>query len=189
MTLASNKAKFTPEDLLTMPDAVSYELVDGNLVERKMGTESSMIAVAIATILTNFVKGKKLGFIAGADCGYQCFRDDPNKLRKPDVSFIRAGRLPNNRPPKGHTKIAPDLAVEVLSPGDLVSEVDEKIEDYLGAGVKLIWVVSPETKKVRIHRPTGAAAGPISVLSDSETISGEDVLPGFGCRVGEFFEI
>src|SRR5205814_2501433 len=139
--------------------------------------------------LINFIKGKKLGFVAGADCGYQCFKEEPNKLRKPGVSFIRAGRVPNDRPPKGYSKIAPDLAVEVLSPGDLASEIEEKVEEYLGAGVKLVWIVYPETKKLHVRRPPGAGAGPISVLSESETLSGEDVLPGFNCRVGEFFDI
>jgi Uma2 family endonuclease len=77
----------------------------------------------------------------------------------------------------------------VISPGDFGSEIDEKVEEYRRAGVKLIWVVYPETKKAYVHRPAGAAAGPISVLSESETISGEDVLSGFSCRVGEFFDI
>lgn len=189
MTTTIAKTRFTPDDLLNLPDAVNYELIDGNLVERKMGTESSVIAATIITILNMFIRGKRRGFVAGADCGYQCFPDAPDKVRKPDVSFIRAGRLPNDRPPTGHTRIAPDLAVEVISPNDLATEIDEKVAEYLAAGVKLVWVVNPQMKSVRIHRPAGAKLGAISALSEHDKISGEDVLEGFECEVAEFFRL
>jgi Uma2 family endonuclease len=189
MTTAAAKAVFTPDDLLTLPDSVNYELVDGNLVERHMGSESSAIGLAIGVVLANFVKAKRLGHVFNADCGYQCFPGFPDRVRKPDVSFIRMGRLPGERIPEGHTRIPPDLAVEVVSPGDLAYEVDEKIEQYLTAGVRLIWVVSPKTRSVRIHRPKDAPQGPIGALTESDNISGEDVLPGFECPVTEFFQI
>jgi Uma2 family endonuclease len=188
MTLATDKQKFTPEEFLDLPDAVSYELVNGELVERK-GSESSVIAAVIVTLLNTFIRGKSMGFIGGADCSYQCFADSPNKVRKPDVSFVRSGRLPDDRPPKGHTKIPPDLAVEVLSPGDVVSEVDKKVREYLQAGVRLIWVVNPEMRTVTIHPPADAKLGAITALAENQVISGEDVLPGFECSVSEFFRI
>ena len=189
MTTVATKAAFTPEDLLKLPDAVNYELVDGTLVERHMGSESSAVALAIGTLLMTFVKGRQLGHVFTTDCGYQCFPAHPNRVRKPDISFIRMGRLPDERIPEGHIRIAPDLAVEVVSPGDLAYEVDEKVEQYLEAGVRLVWVVSPKTRTVRIHRPKGDAAGPISGLAEADTISGEDVVPAFQCRVAEFFQI
>jgi Uma2 family endonuclease len=188
MTTIAAKAVITPEQLLMLPDAVNYELVDGCLVERHMGTESSIIAMAIGSLLRVFVKSRRLGYVGGADCSYQCFPDHPEKIRKPDVSFIRTGRLPGEAIPKGHARIAPDLAVEVLSPGDLAYEVEEKVAEYLAGGVRLVWVVSPNTRSVRIHRPKDAKAGPVSVLSESDTIDGEDVLPGFRSAVAEFFE-
>lgn len=119
MTVTTARSFFTPEDLLALPDAVNYELVDGQLVERKMGTRSSMIGTAIASILRNFVRARQRGHVAGADCGYQCFPDAPDKVRKPDVSFVARGRFPNDEPPDGHAKIDRDLAVEVISPDDL----------------------------------------------------------------------
>jgi Uma2 family endonuclease len=189
MTTAAPKAVLTPEDLLNLPDAVNYELVDGQLVERHMGSESSAIGAAIAAVLFTFVKQRRAGHVFNTECGYQCFRDTPNKVRKPDVSFIRSGRLPDERIPQGHTKIAPDLAVEVISPGDLAYEVDEKVQEYLDAGVRLIWIVNPKTRSVRIHRPQNAPQGAISALSEPDTISGEDVLPGFECKVREFFDV
>ena len=159
MTVATvSKTRFTPEELEALPNAVDFELVDGELVERKMGTESSFVAAIIVTILNNFIRGRNLGLVLGADCGYQCFPDAASKIRKPDVSFVCAGRLPNDRPPRGYTKIAPDLVVEVLSPGDLATEIEEKVGEYLAAGVKLIWIVSPTTKTVRILRPASASS-------------------------------
>ncbi len=189
MTLAPTKIRFTPEELDRLPDAVNYELVGGQLVERHMGSESSSIAAAIVHVLLSFVKSRRLGHAFTTDCGYQCFPDDPDKLRKPDVSFVARGRLPDDRPPAGYIRIAPDLAVEVLSPGDLASEVEEKVRDYLAAGVKLIWIVSPNTKTVRIHRPATSKLGPAGALTEVDTISGEEVLPGFECSVAEFFQI
>jgi Uma2 family endonuclease len=187
MTTAA--ARFTAEDLLTLPDAVNYELVDGNLVERHGGAESSAIATAVGACLGAFARARNVGRVFASSCGYQCFRDHPDWVRKPDVSFIRMGRLPEERIPQGHIPIPPDLAVEVVSPGDLAFEIDDKVELYLSAGVRLIWVVSPKTRGVRIHRPKDAQAGPISGLTESQRISGEDVLPGFECDIAEFFKI
>ena len=178
---------FTPEDLLAMPDAVSYELVDGNLVERNMGMESSEIAARILGLLSAFLRGHPGGHVFGADAGYQCFRDAPRMVRKPDLSFIRAGRLAGEKSPKGHCMIPPDLAVEVVSPNDFADEVEEKVAEYLGAGVPLVWVVYPPTQTVRVHRPRSSPLGSVSDLADADSITGEDVLPGFSCPVREFF--
>src|SRR3954454_21837985 len=101
MTTAAAKTSFTPEDLLKLPDAVAYELVGGNLVERHMGSESSAIAAMIASILIIWNKAHRAGHVFTADCGYQCFPNDPSKVRKPDVSFVKSGRLPGDRPPQG----------------------------------------------------------------------------------------
>jgi Uma2 family endonuclease len=83
----------------------------------------------------------------------------------------------------GFIKVPPDLAVEVLSPNDLAYEVDRKVAEYFSAGVRLIWIVNPETRSVTIYRPDGTA----SKLNDRDTLEGEDVLPGFRCPVRDFF--
>lgn len=183
------KPPLSPQELLDLPDAANYELVDGNLVERHTGSESSAVAVAIAALLANYVRPRRAGHLFTTDCGYRCFPDAPGKVRRPDVSFVRAGRLPDERPPEGYVEISPDLVVEVLSPGDLAYEIDEKVKDYLGAGVRLIWVVNPKTRMVRIHRPAGSPLGSIGAASEADMITGEDVLPGFECQVAEFFDI
>jgi Uma2 family endonuclease len=148
-----------------------------------MGSESSSIAVELLGLLREVCRLSRLGTLFGADCGYQCFQDDRNRVRKPDASFVRADRLPGGRPPKGYIQIAPDLAVEVISPNDLAWKLDRKIDQYLDAGVRLVWVINPETRKARVYR----ADGTISSLSESDELSEEDVIPGFHCRLSELF--
>ena len=188
MTTAA-KTSITPDELLNLPDAVDYELVAGELVERHMGSESSAIAAVIGYLLLGFVRPKRLGKVFTTDCGYLIFPNEPTRVRKPDVSFIRAGRLPNDRAPEGYVRIPPDLVVEVLSPGDTAYEVDQKVNEYLSVGVKLIWVVNPRTRNVRIHRLPNDPLGPISILNESDMITEESVLSGFNCPVAEFFQI
>jgi Uma2 family endonuclease len=187
MTIANTGTLFTPDDLLRMENAVSYELVDGKLVERHMGMESSAIAVRVAFLIALFLRDNRLGHLFGADASYQCFPNAPAKVRKPDVSFIRTERLPGGRIPTGHCPVAPDLAVEVISPGDLAYEVEEKVAEYLAAGVPLVWVVHPPTRTVRVHRPRSSPRGSVADLSEADQITGEEVLPGFTCRIDEFF--
>jgi Uma2 family endonuclease len=178
---------YTPEDLLQLEDAVKYELVDGQLVERHMGMESSAVAANIVVELGAFLKTQRLGKLFDSEASYQCFPSDPGKVRRPDVSFIRQGRLADDKPPRGHSRIAPDLAVEVVSPNDSAYEIAEKVADYLAAGVPLVWEVNPHGKFVLIHRPRSSPLGPITSLTDADTISGEEVLPGFACPVRDFF--
>ncbi|MBI3466041.1 MAG: Uma2 family endonuclease, partial [Planctomycetes bacterium] len=102
---------------------------------------------------------------------------------KPDAAFIRFGRLPGEQLPIGYVRIAPDLAVEVTSPNELAEEVESKIDDYLAAGVRLLWIVNPTRRTVRIHR----ANGTIGWLREHDTLDGEDVLPGFRCAVRDLF--
>lgn len=188
MSTTLSIAPRTPEDLERMPDNVAFELVDGTLVERNMGLESSEIAGRIIVLLGLFLRTRPLGRLFLPDAGFQCFSDDPNKVLRPDVSFIRAGRLPGNKTPKGWGRIAPDLVVEVISPNDIADEVEEKITRWLNAGVALVWVVYPSTRTVRIHRPRTSPHGRVSDLTDADTLSGGDVLPGFTCFVREIFE-
>src|SRR5262249_43923127 len=135
---------YTPEDLLSMPDRKNYELVDGHLVERNMSVLSSWVGGRLHRILDGFVEDHDLGWAWPADLGYECFPDAPGKIRKPDVSFIRKERLPEGPTSEGYVDIAPDLAVEVVSPNDLAYEVEAKVVEYLNAGVPLVWVIDPE---------------------------------------------
>jgi Uma2 family endonuclease len=148
-----------------------------------MGAESTLITTRVLLRIGAFVEQRGLGWPASEGMSYQCFPDDPEKVRRPDVSFVARGRFPNERPPRGHCRIAPDLAVEVVSPNDSYYDVEQKVQEYLSAGVKLVWIVNPDRRNVRIHRLDGTTTD----LDENDEITGEDVLPGFTCRVSEFF--
>jgi Uma2 family endonuclease len=184
MSLATRK-RVTPEELLRMPDRDFFELVDGELVEQKMGWNAGWTAGRLHHFLSSFCDAYPIAKVApGADAGYQCFPDDPDKVRKPDVSVIRLERLPPPEAREGWCRVAPDAAAEVVSPNDLYEEVEVKVEEYLQAGVKLVWVINPATRSVRVHR----ADGTVTDLDVTEELTGEDILPGFHCRVADLFE-
>jgi Uma2 family endonuclease len=183
MSIAEIKDDITPEELLAMPDAVNFELVDGELVERNMSVLSSWVETRVGRLIGAYCDDKSLGAVFGSSLGYQCFPDRPRRIRKPDVSFIGADRLTPELFPEGYCPIAPDLAVEVISPGDLAREISEKIEEYFGVGVQLIWVIDPEVRVVDVYRPNG----PNSRLHDADVLDGEVVLPGFSCPVRNLF--
>jgi Uma2 family endonuclease len=181
-TAVATKARYTPEDLLDLPDSKSYELVRGQLVERSMGVESSWIASQLIVRLGRFCEDQQIGWVLQADCGYQCFPHDPGMVRKADVSFIRRGRFPGDiLPKKGWARIAPDLAIEVVSPNDRAVVLDEKLADYHKAGVPLVWVIYSESCSVMVYRRDGS----ISRLLEEDELSGEDVVPGFRCKIRE----
>jgi Uma2 family endonuclease len=174
----------TPERLLVMPDGDRYELIDGQLVERDMGAESSLVATLLVTLLNQHVRRQRLGKVFGSDCGYQIFTDHPNRVRYADGSFIARGRFPSEQVPQGHIRIPPDVAIEVVSPNDAAAKVEAKRLQYLQAGVRLVWIVFPESRTVHVYRQTGTP----SALRDNDELSGEDVVEGFTCRVSELFE-
>ena len=176
--------QYTPEDLLTMPDGNRFELIDGQLVERNMGAESSLVAANTITLLRGYSRSQKRGRVFATDCGYQIFPDKPKRVRFPDGSFVDSGRLPDDKPPPGHMRIPPDLAAEVVWPKDTAEEVEAKRLDFHRAGVRLLWIIYPENKSVHVYRQ----AGPPSILGPDDELSGEDVLPGFVCKVAELFE-
>jgi Uma2 family endonuclease len=106
---------------------------------------------------------------------------NPGSFERPDISFVRRGRLPGDVPPKGWVKIPPDLAVEVVSPNDSSDQLEEKLADYEKVGIPLIWVVSLTSRTVMVYR----ADGSVSRLREDDELSGEDVVPGFRCPIRE----
>lgn len=182
-TATATEARSTPEDLLAMPDGKSYELVGGRLVERNMGAESSRVGGRLYSRLERHCDDHNLGIVWPADNGYQCFPHDPDLVRKPDVSFVRRGRLPGDVAPKGWVKVPPDLAVEVVSPRDRVYQLDEKLADYRRVRVPLVWVINPELRTVTVYRIDGS----IRLLFEDDELSGEDVIPGFRSPIREIF--
>ncbi len=182
-TMVATQTQYTPEDLLAMPDGKSYELVGGQLVQRNVGVESSWVGGELHLNLSRYCRERKLGWALPADNGYQCFPHEPGLVRRPDVSFVRYGRFPGGALPKGWATIPPDLAVEVVSPNDIVYQLEDKLEDYRKVGVPLVWVVFPNSRTVRVYRADGST----SFLREDEELSGEDIIPGFRCSVREIF--
>jgi Uma2 family endonuclease len=179
--VATEARRYTPEDLLALPDEKRYELVDGRLVERNMGAESSRVGLRLASRLDRFCEGHDVGTVWPADNGYQCFPHAPGLVRRPDVSVVKQGRLPGDVLPKGWVRIRPDLAVEVVSPNDTAEELEEKLDDYDKAGVPLVWVIYPEARKARVFR----IDGPPAVLAEEDELRGENIIPGFRCPLSE----
>jgi Uma2 family endonuclease len=184
MTLATTATYYTPEDLLALPDYGRFELIDGQLVERKVDAKSSLAAMNLLGLVWHFVWSNHLGLVFQADCGYQIFAEEPGRVRFADGSFIRRGKLPEDRVPQGHCRVAPDVVIEAVSPHDTAYEVEDKIAQWLGAGVRLVWVLYPETQRVQVHR----ADGTVTKLQAAAQLSGEDVIPGFQCQVAEVFQ-
>ena len=180
-TAVATNTRYTPEDLLAMPDGQSYELVGGKLEERPMGVESSWVAGRIIVRLGQFSEEHKSGWVLPADSGYQCFPHDPGMVRRPDASFVKTGRFSGDVLPKGWAKVPPDLAIEVVSPNDLISKLEEKLNDYRKVGVPLIWVINPDSRTAMVYRRDGS----ISRLEDHDELSGEDIVPGFRCPLRE----
>jgi Uma2 family endonuclease len=183
MIVHLTKQPITADEFLFMPDNTGYELIGGKLVERHVGFESSNIAARIIGLLYRYFAVDAHGYLLDAEMGFQCFSDDPDRVRRADVAFIRKERIGDREKNAGWLSIAPDLAVEVLSKNDIGNEVDEKVTEYLAAGVQLVWIVHPKRREVHVYRPSGRH----EILSSDAEIADEAVLPGFRCKVEEFF--
>lgn len=181
-----SRISMSPDQLLTLANEKDFELVNGQLVEHRSGFKSSHIAGRLLGLLFVFNEVHRLGWLQISDCGYLLPHLRGNTVRKPDVSFVTFEKLPAVAGfPEGYPAIAPDLAVEVLSPNDLAYEVEAKINDYLQAGVRLIWIINPAGRSVQVYRRDASS----DRLVDSEELNGEDVLPGFACHISRLFEI
>lgn len=171
----------TAEDLYAIPDDDRrYELVDGRLVvSEPPGWWHGALATRITVALDGYVTPRGLGIVVG-EAGY-VLRRAPDTVRGPDVSFVRADRLPPRGRAHRFYEGAADLVVEIVSPGDRAGELARKVAGYLAAGTALVWVVYPEIRTVVAHRPDGTAR----VHGEDDTLDGGEVLPGFAVRVAE----
>lgn len=159
------------------------ELIRGEIVECEMPTtRHGSVCLAIGALLWIWSRSTKLGTTFSNDSHVLTERD-PDTVRGPDCAFIRYDRLPGGKLPTGVLTIPVDLAIEVLSPSDRWTEVMEKVLEYLKSGVSEVWVVDPDKRTVAIHR---ADQTPV-YLTESDTLTRPELLPGFSCQVAEFF--
>ena len=174
----------TADELLAMPDdGFRYELVKGELIRMPpSGYEHGVRTVELTTPLHTHVKTNELGVVCAAETGF-LLTQDPDTVRAPDIAFISRERVEKIGAVKSYWIGAPDLAVEVVSPGDTVREVEDKVAQWLEAGARMVWVVSPKLRTVTVYR----SLTDIVVLAEKDTLDGGDVVPGFQIRVAEIF--
>jgi Uma2 family endonuclease len=160
-----------------------FEWIDGQVVEKAMGAESSRVGTILCRVLDTHATAHNLGPVFNSEAGYRINVGSSRRVRKPDVSFIAQGRLPDNRVPRGNILIAPDLAVEVISPNDIAEDIEQRIADFLSVGTRLFWIIYPATRSVWVLRKDGSGAR----LTEAQELSGEDVVPGFSCPIATLF--
>ncbi len=177
--------RVTPEELLELPDRNRYELVNGQLEERPVSSESSRIGARIVHLLSLEAGRTGSAVVYGADLGYRCFHeaDDPDLVRKPDASVLRIQRWLTLPGDPGDLRVPADLAVEVISPNELHRAVIGRVDQYLAADFGCVWVADVPTRTVHVYRSDGSVAR----LRPGDTITGEAALPGFTARVADLF--
>lgn len=157
-----------------------YELVRGVLVVHEHPVPvHGELAARIAALLIGFVRPRKLGRVT-VESGYVTERG-PDTVRGPDVAFVRLNRVPTRADLDRYVEGAPDLAVEIRSPGDRAGEIAEKVAEYFRSGAGLVWGVDPRRRVVMVHTSDGHTR----LLRDGDTVDGGDVLPGFTAPVSE----
>lgn len=174
----------TVDDLLDWQERshVTLELVDGTLVEKGMGSWESRLAAVLVHFIESFLDDNDLGLVFQGDGQLRLQFD---LVRSPDVSFVSWDQFPNRElPDEALWSVHADLAVEVLSRSNRPGEMERKRREYFEAGCRLVWTIDPETRTATVDRP----AGEPTVVDETDTLDGEDVLPGFTLRLGDLFE-
>ena len=182
MTAPTLARRWTAKDLDRMEDASHYELVDGQLVERTVSLISSDVAINVLIQMGGYVQRNNLGRKLNTELGIRINPADPDHTRRADGGFISWERLRTSGD-ASFLLVPPDLVVEVVSPSDIMSLVFAKVEEWLEHGVRVVWLVIPEQRRVEVHR---LGQRPILLLGDDE-ITSEDILPGFRCSISAFF--
>jgi Uma2 family endonuclease len=179
MATTTTRRVATEDDLRAMPeDGRKYELVDGEIRVSPAGDRHSQIALELGARLLTFVKERRLGHVFGADAG---FRLPSGNVRSPDVSFVASDRFAEDQVPDDWGRVAPDLAVEVISPGDRPRHVLDKVGEYLEAGVRLVWVIHPRQERAVVYR----SMSDVRELGRDGFLEGEDVIPGLRIAFGD----
>lgn len=172
----------TGEDLFALGDIGPAELVKGEIIRMPpTGYVHGRIELKLGKMLDNFVEHHQLGQIMVGEIGIYTQRD-PDSVRAADVAYISNERLAQVAS-EGYLDVAPELIVEIISPGDRWANIEDKLDEYFAIGVRLVWLVNPKKREVLVyHAPTDVAR-----FTADDTLSGENVLPGFEAAVADFF--
>ncbi len=175
----------TAEELFRLPEDETRgcELIEGEIVRiAPPGGIHGVVTLEVSSRLASYVRQNNLGVVVAAETGFFIARK-PDVVFAPDGAFIRRRRVETLGIPKAYFTEAPALVIEVMSPGDTVSEVALKMRRWMDAGVELAWVVDPAGRTVTVYR----SIDDIRVLTEKDMLSGEDVVPGFECPIAELF--
>jgi Uma2 family endonuclease len=199
----------TAEEFYDLYAGQDFELVRGRVVEARSGLPISgwytqtaealglpvageamtnpihgLLQSRLSALLENYLAGSPVGKVV-ANTGF-ILKRNPDITRAPDVAFVTTERIGTNPiPERGFWEVAPDLAVEIVSPDDRADAAYEKVQEYLRAGVRLVWVIYPRQRKLHRFRPVEVG----SLAPDANTLSGEDVLPGFELRLQQLWSV
>ncbi len=185
MSTVTQARLLTAEEFAQLPqpeDDSQQELVNGVVITMPPPSfYHGLCCSELGYRLGRHVREQKLGWITSNDSGVILARK-PDTVRGPDLAFWSSERMP--APPRtGYPDLAPDLVVEVLSPSDVFPQILRKVQQYLRAGTREVWVVVPEDRSVTVCRPGQEQV----ILSNGETLSSGDILPGFSCPVADLF--
>jgi Uma2 family endonuclease len=177
------KKLLTADEFWALPEGEGRrELVRGEVVEyMPVGGLHGEVALEVGYRLKAWARSTGSGYV-GVEAGYM-LDQTPDSVRAADVSHVRRERIPESGVPENYWKLAPDLAVEVVSPSEKADEVQEKVQDYLVAGTPLVWVVYPRTKQVVIYTPDGLSR----TYKPEDALEFPQALPGFSCKVADLF--
>jgi Uma2 family endonuclease len=183
--MSTTEQLMTADELLRMPDdGFRYELVKGELLQFPLsGCEHGRVAAGFAGRLAQHVEANIVGVIYATGTGFK-IATSPDTVRAPDVAFVSRKRLAEVKKASSYWPGAPDLAVEVVSPGDTYIEVEEKAIDWLAAGARMVLALNPRKRTVTVYRSLNV----IVILNDDATLDLDDVVPGFKILVKDIFD-
>lgn len=183
--MAVDPKLMTADDLLRLrDDGQRHELVRGRLQTMPpAGFEHGDVTAEIGASLRTYTRPRQLGRVVVGDIGFR-LTTDPDTVRAPDVAFVSRERFEAVGPLRGYWPGAPDLVVEVISPNDLYTEVDEKVAEWLEHGTRVVFVVNPRRQTVAVYRP----GEPVRILTASDVLEADDVVPGWQLAVRALFE-
>lgn len=177
---------WTDEEFMALNrDGHRYEIVDGELIDRgNSGAKQGYVSVILSSALFNWVSQHKLGAIFDSSTA---FKMKSGNKRSPDISFVSKERLQGLTDlPEGLLEDAPDLAVEILSPGNTVAEIRQKLIEYFENGSRLVWVIDPIQKYALVYR---CGEQPDRLVKLTDHLEGEETIPGFKLLMIDLFEI
>lgn len=180
--LPKHEGLLTVEEFARLPDLGPCELVKGKIVHLTYARPThGIVEVRLGTRLQIWTEETGKGLVIGGDAGLWV-RHAPDTVRGADLIFISHERYAR-RDPKGILDVAPELVVEILSPDDRRGHVEEKLAEYLGMGVDLVWIVDPEFRYVLAYR----SQFDVERFEEGDVLADEEILPGFSLSVSDLF--